>query len=293
MRIYSTVYILREAWKGLTRARISAFTAIGIIAFMLVLLGIVGYIFNLVHCIFAGIGGQLEVIAYLRDNLKEDEKNVLKSKISSIEGVKEVIYISKDEAWKRFKETFKGNKLVLDIMGKNPLPDSFEIKLTDRSYINHVSTVLMDIPGIKDIDVPLEIANRLDSLIKWIEFGGILVVLVFIGVSLFIISNVIRLSFVSRIREIEIMQLVGATGIFIRGPFILEGALCGFFGGIIGAVILNILVYLFNRYILSSFPLFSTAANFNPLTSSLGLIIFGMIVGGIGSAIFLERHLKR
>lgn len=293
MRIYSIGYIIREAWRGLTRARITAFTAIGIIAFMLVLLGIVGYIFNLVHCIFAGISGQLEIIVYLRDNLKDEEKESLKNKINNIEGVKEVVYIHKDEAWKRFKESFKGNKLVLDIMGKNPLPDSFEIKLIDRTYINHVSTTLRGIPGIKDIDVPLEIANRIDSLIKWVEFGGVLVVLVFIGVSLFIISNVIRLSFVSRLRELEIMQLVGATGIFIRGPFILEGILCGFFGGIIGSIVFNILVYLFNSYILSSFPLFSTATNFTPLTSSLGLIIFGMIVGGIGSAIFLERHLKR
>lgn len=293
MRILSIGYIFREAWKGLIRARITAFTAIGIIAFMLVLLGSVVYIFNLVHCIFTGVSGQLEIVVYLRDNLKEEERNILKDKIASLEGVKEVTYISKDEAWKRFKETFKGNKLVLDMMGKNPLPDSFEIKLIDGKYINEVSKSLRNIPGIKDIDVPLEIANRINSLIKWVEFGGTLIVLVFVGVSLFIISNVIRLSFVSRIKELEIMQLVGATGIFIRGPFILEGILCGFFGGVIGSIVFNILVYLFNKYVFSSFPLFYTNTSFTPLTSSIGLIIFGMTVGGIGSAIFLERHLKR
>ena len=293
MRVLSIGYILREAWRGLTRARISSFAAIGIIAFMLVLLGIVGYIFNLVNCTFAGVSNQLEIIVYLNDNLKAEERKSLKDNITSIEGVKEVVYIPKNEAWKRFKETFKGNKLVLEIIGENPLPDSFEIKLIDGNYINYVSEALRDMPGIKDIDVPLDIANRLNSLIKWVEIGGTLVILVFIGVSLFIISNVIRLSFVSRIRELEIMQLVGATGIFIRGPFILEGVLCGFFGGIIGAMVFNALVYLFNRYILSSFPLFSTATNFNPFTSSLGLVLFGMMVGGIGSAIFLERHLKR
>ncbi|HRU33101.1 MAG TPA: permease-like cell division protein FtsX, partial [bacterium] len=137
MRVLSIGYILREAWRGLTRARISSFAAIGIIAFMLVLLGIVGYIFNLVNCTFAGVSNQLEIIVYLNDNLKAEERKSLKDNITSIEGVKEVVYIPKNEAWKRFKETFKGNKLVLEIIGENPLPDSFEIKLIDRNYMNY------------------------------------------------------------------------------------------------------------------------------------------------------------
>lgn len=293
MRIYSVAFIVREAWKGLTRARITTFAAIGIIAFMLVLLGIVGYSFGIVRNVFTGMSRQLEIVIYLKDNLRPEDREILKSKIKEMEGVKEVVYVSKDEAWKRFKETFKGNKFVLEIMGKNPLPDSFEIKVESSEYIENLAKTLMTLPGIKDIDVPLEIARRVNRLIGWVEFGGIVIVLVFIVVSLFVISNVIRLSFVSRMKELEIMQLVGATNFFIKGPFILEGILCGFFGGIIGAIVFNMLVFLFNKYILSGFPLFSGITAYNTINLSISLILFGMMVGGIGSVIFLERHLKR
>jgi cell division transport system permease protein len=293
MRVYSVAFIVREAWKGLTRARISTFAAIGIIAFMLVLLGIVGYSFGIVRNVFTGMSGQLEIVIYLKDNLRPEDKELLKNKIKEMEGVKEVVYVSKDEAWKRFKETFKGNKFVLEIIGKNPLPDSFEIKVEGSEYIESLAKTLMTLPGIKDIDVPLEIARRVNKLIGWVEFGGIVIVLVFIVVSLFVISNVIRLSFVSRIKELEIMQLVGATNFFIKGPFILEGILCGFFGGIIGTIVFNVLVFLFNKYILSGFPLFSGLTAYSTVNLSISLILFGMMVGGIGSVIFLERHLKR
>jgi cell division transport system permease protein len=293
MRVYSVAFIVREAWKGLTRARISTFAAIGIIAFMLVLLGIVGYSSGIVRNVFTGMSGQLEIVIYLKDNLRPEDKELLKNKIKEMEGVKEVVYVSKDEAWKRFKETFKGNKFVLEIIGKNPLPDSFEIKVEGSEYIESLAKTLMTLPGIKDIDVPLEIARRVNKLIGWVEFGGIVIVLVFIVVSLFVISNVIRLSFVSRIKELEIMQLVGATNFFIKGPFILEGILCGFFGGVIGTIVFNVLVFLFNKYILSGFPLFSGLTAYSTVNLSISLILFGMMVGGIGSVIFLERHLKR
>lgn len=293
MRIYSIAFILREAWKGLTRARISTFAAIGIIAFMLVLLGIVFYTFSIVRSTFTGIGEQLEIIIYLKDNLSEKDREILKNKISTMEGVKEVRYVSKDEAWKRFKESFKGNKFILEIMGKNPLPDSFEVKIDNPGYVESLANSMLNLPGVRDIDVPLEIARKVDRLISWIEFGGILIVGVFIVVSLFVISNVIRLSFVSRTKELEIMQLVGATGFFIKGPFILEGILCGFLGGILGVIVFNILVFLFKNYVLTSFPLFSGFSSCDTINLSLSLILFGMIVGGIGSVIFLERHLKR
>lgn len=293
MRIYSLAFIIREAWKGLTRARISTLAAVGIIAFMLVLLGTVFYTFSIVRSTFTGIGEQLEVVIYLKDNLSEKDKGILKNKISAMEGVKEVRYVSKDEAWKRFKESFKGNKFVLEIMGKNPLPDSFEVKVENPVYVESLANSMLNLPGVRDIDVPLEIARKVNRLIGWIEFGGIIIVGVFVVVSLFVISNVIRLSFVSRIKELEIMQLVGATSFFIRGPFILEGIFCGFLGGILGVIIFNILVFIFNKYVLSGFPLFSGFASCDTVNLSLSLILFGMVVGGIGSVIFLERHLKR
>ncbi len=293
MRVYSIAFIVREAWKGLTRARISTFAAIGIIAFMLVLLGVVSYTFGIVRSVFTGMSSQLEIVLYLKDNLRPEDREMLRNRIVSMEGVKEVVYVPKDVAWKRFKDTLRGNKFVLEMLGKNPLPDSFEIKVDSPEYIETLAKAVASLPGVKDIDVPLEITRMVNKLITWVEFGGGIVVLVFIVVSLFVISNVIRLSFVSRIRELEIMQLVGASRFFIKGPFIFEGILCGFFGGILGSVLFNVLVFLFNKYVLSSFPLFTGFITYNTIDLTLSLITFGMIVGGIGSVIFLERHLKR
>jgi len=289
---YSINFIFREAWKGLTRARISSVVAIGIIAFTLVLLGMVGYIFTVLDNLFTEVSHQFEIVVYLQEGLKDDEKTLLRDRLSKVDGVKEVVYVSKEEAWERFKESFKGNKLALEIVGKNPLPDSFEVRLTDPLNAMRIAEIFRDLPGVKDVDFPLEAVNRFGRFIKWIEFGGGIVTLVFIIVALFIISNVIRLSFISRLRELEIMQLVGASSLFIRGPFILEGIICGFFGGLIGILILSPLLYLLNTYVIPNFPLFSVDISLYSLKSSFILIIFGMIVGGIGSVIFLGRHFK-
>jgi len=292
IRPYSIHFILREAWRGLTRARLSSMAAIGIIAFTLVLLGMVGYIFTILDNLFTEISHQFEIVVYLQDGLKEGEKALLQERLSKIEGVKEVIYVSKEEAWKRFKESFKGNKLALDIVGKNPLPDSFEVKLVDPLKSSKMAEIFKDLPGVKDVDFPLEAVNKFSRFIRWIEYAGGVVTLVFIVVALFVIANVIRLSFVSRLRELEIMRLVGASNLFIKGPFILEGVICGFFGGIAGTIVLTILLYFLNTYIISSFPLFSIDISIYSLRTSFILIIFGMMVGGIGSVLFLERHAK-
>jgi cell division transport system permease protein len=293
IRAYSISFILREAWKGLTRARISSIAAIGIIAFTLVLLGLVGYIFTILDNLFTEVSHQFEIVVYLQDGLRDNEKTLLRDRLSKVDGVKEVVYVSKEEAWKRFKESFKGNKLALEIVGKNPLPDSFEVKLNDPINASRMAEIFRDLPGVKDIDFPFEAVNKFSKFIKWIEFAGGIVTLVFIIVALFIISNVIRLSFVSRLRELEIMQLVGASNLFIKGPFILEGVICGFFGGLFGTLVLTLLLYFLNTYVISSFPLFSIGISLYPLRSSFILVIFGMMVGGIGSVLFLERHFKR
>ncbi|MGC9064066.1 MAG: cell division protein FtsX, partial [bacterium] len=222
IRAYSIHFIFREAWRGLTRARLSSMAAIGIIAFTLILLGMVGYVFNILDNLFTQVSHQFEIVVYLQDGLKESEKALLQERLSKIDGIKEVIYVSKEEAWKRFKESFKGNKLALDIVGKNPLPDSFEVKLVDPLKSSKMAGVFKDLPGVKDVDFPLEAVNKFSRFIWWIEYAGGIITLVFIIVALFIISNVIRLSFVSRLRELEIMRLVGAGSLFIKGPFILE-----------------------------------------------------------------------
>ena len=199
-----------------------------------------------------------------------------------------------DEAFLNLQENLGDNKGLMEgyDLNNNPLPSSFIVKLKDPSAATEVTKAVEGMTGVESIGNQQEVIDTISKFVNIIQIVGIGLFIVFIGVSVFLIMNTIKLTVYSRRREVGIMKFVGATDWFIRWPFVIEGIVIG----AIGSVASTILLYftysgVFNWIVNSMFIVNLVAPQF-VLTTLLGLfLIGGVIVGAIGSIFALRKFL--
>jgi len=265
------MFSIREAFIGLRRNGLTAFIAVGVIFFSLLIFGLflVGT-FNLFGIIRIA-ESKVEIDAYLSDDISLKEVNSLKSKISKIVGVKSVNYLSKERAMEKFKKEMKSAPELLKALETNPLPPSFKISV-EEGYnsledIKKISNKIRIFEGVEDV-----------------QYGvfDVVIGLVISFASIFVVSNTIRLTVISRKESIEVMKLVGATDRMVRSPFMLEGVIEGGVGGAVSAGILYGLYVISQKFVSYFFPT-------NILFGAL--VIFGIILGYIGSRNAVKTYL--
>ncbi len=207
-------------------------------------------------------------------------------------------YISPEEAVSRFEKNFPDLKGILQDLGSNPFPSSFEIvmaeKFTRSPAVNLFLEELRREEKVQDVQFPREWVERVESIGRIIRAMGVFLASILILASFFIVSNVIRLSVIGRQDEISILRMVGATNNFIRFPFLLEGITLGIMGSAAALVLLWVIIKLFPLYVGSPLGIFQELINLRSLTfnQSLGLVVGGGIVGFLGSLTALSRFLK-
>lgn len=207
-------------------------------------------------------------------------------------------YISPEEAASRFEKNFPDLKGILQDLGKNPFPSSFEIVISEKfsrsPAVNLFLEELRREEKVQDVQFPREWVERVESIGRIIKALGIFLASILILASFFIVSNVIRLSVIDRQEEISILRMVGATNHFIRFPFLLEGMILGILGSTAALLLLWVIIQLFPLYV--GFPLgvFQELIHLRSLTlrQALSLVIGGGMVGFLGSLSALSRFLK-
>jgi len=240
----SFYYALKESLSGFKRVKISGIITIFTITVSLLLLGIFLIVLENINGIVQNIRNRIEIEAFLKDNLTEKEKYNIKLTLLKIEGIKDINFISKEEASKIFKEEF-GEEInrVLDF---NPLPESFKISLWDTyktsERINTIINKIKTIDGIDDVIYRKTLLELLDRRAKLFSEVSLVIIAIISIISIFLISNTIRLIIYSKRKIIETMRLVGATERFIKTPFIIEGIFHGLLSGIIASLIIYIII---------------------------------------------------
>jgi cell division transport system permease protein len=228
---------------------------------------------------------KIEIIVFLEEHA--DYEN-LKSNILKISGVKEVIYVSSEQALKELQNELQETEEVLAVFEDNPLPASMRIKL-DSKYRNaeglrEISEKITLLRGIKEAIYGGELVDQLKKITNVITGLDIGLLIIIVFSVIFVIFQTIKLTIFARSTEIEIMKLVGASSYFIAIPFTFEGVLQGIFGGLI-AFILTIITkriavsFFYNIY-------------FPQWWFLLGNVACGIFFGIIGSSIALKRFLK-
>ena len=192
------------------------------------------------------------------------------------------------------KQRMKDQPGILDALeGKNPLPSSYEITFTSPEAVKKTSRIVADYPEVDSTHYGQEIIEQLFKITNVIRWGGIALIIFLTLATIFIISNTIRLTVFARRKEIAIMKFVGATNWFIRWPFLLEGLMLGFIGGVIADVVLA-QFYEFATVAVHSSLAFLPMVSMYPFMYHVGaiLLVASMIIGAVGSTISLKRYMK-
>ena len=293
MKGYGLFYFISEAFRGLRANSLVNLLAVGTISMAMLIVGFFLVAFINLQAAVNTMGDRLSVSVYLKEGITDHEKDFLLHRLESEPGVKKVAYLSKADALALFKNELKGQEALVQGLGENPLPDSYEINI-DRRYADRLGAMAKKFtgyPGVEDVSYGKEGANVLAGLYKLITYGGTALA-VLLGVSVvFIISNSVRLALYSRGQEIELMQWIGATRGFIQGPFLIEGMMLAMLGSALAVGIIAALYYALPQEAV----LFLSRPNgldFLPPSVVAYMIAGGSLLGLLGALVSVSRFLE-
>ena len=239
------------------------------------------------------------IVAFLDIDITEEEKDDVYDQIIALDNVEmnNVEYIDKMEI---SKDMMSSSDVFNSIMGEwtreeSPIQDTYQIKVTDINLINKTAEEIKDIENVDIVKYGEGMVEQLVSVFDAIRKGTYIIVLALILVTAFLIANTIKITIMSRKREIEIMRLVGASNINIKIPFIFEGLILGMLGSVIPIVItLYGYTALYDHFGGQLFTNFIKLVEPTPFIyyTSLALMLIGMIVGMIGSSRAVRKYLK-
>jgi cell division transport system permease protein len=229
------LFSMRRAWQGFWRNALMSLAATLTMVLMLVLLSGFFILQNVLLASLSFVEQKVEVVAYVQQNATDDQVQTLIDTTKSMPEVASVEFVSREQALERFKATqaAQGRADLTQYLESNPLYASINVKLTDPSDLQTVTSALGDDPIVRNVLNITALVNRVLTVTDFVRTAGVAMVTVVGLIVLFIIVNTIRLAVVARAEEIEIMRLVGASDAFIRWPFVFEGALVGLLGALI------------------------------------------------------------
>lgn len=289
-------YNIREGFKGLWRNRPMAIASISSVSASIFTLGIViMLVLNINNFTLMTQNRFDKIQVFMQDEVGNQELFSFKSRLENIDGVRLVEFESKDDAMRKLKERWGEDSYLLEGI-ENPLQNSYIVHLERIEYADVVVNEIKKSSGIDDIKYYRDLIEKLIKISNTIRNGGLIVIILLSTVSLFVISNTIKLALYSRKREINIMKYVGATNWFIRGPFLVEGFLLGGMGALVSFGITTLSYsYLYDRVSASSYSIFTTyIMPLSQMRGSLAIIFFtiGCGIGILGSLISLRRYLE-
>ena len=247
--IRQIINVIKEAFLGIFRNSGMSLISIVSIGSMLTLFGFVFILVLGINSTVYRLGDELDkVVVYLEDNVSADQVNDLIDVLANDKRVKEVNYTSKQEALEIFKESFGENSDILDSVEEDTLPASLDISLKDLSYSKEIAGMLEGREEIEKIDYHYDLINKMINIEKGVKYIGYAIVFVLFLVSVVIIHNTVKIGVSNRQREINIMKYVGASDLYIRSPFLIEGIIFGILGSLIAfAIVYNVYCYYYGR----------------------------------------------
>ena len=294
MKINTINYFIVDALKSIKRNITVSFAAMLTVLVTFFVLGtftLVGLNFNKT---IEDVADKIEIKVYLQDDIKLVNQREVEIKLAEQEGVKAVTYESKDEAFTKLKKDLEGNSGMLEgySLENNPLASSYIVTLEDASYAGDVSKAVEDMTGVESITNQQELIEKISNVVDFVQILGVVLFFVFIGVSIFLIMNTIKLAVYSRRREVGIMKFVGATDWFIRWPFVIEGMIIGAVGSLLAMAILYFIYRGVFGFIASNLLIANLVPVSFVLTTLLGgFLLGGIVVGAIGSIAALRKFL--
>jgi len=282
----------REALLSFRRAPLLSVLSVTTIAFSLFTVGLFGLVAVNLREALRGIEERVEIVAYIFRGTPAETIAIATQDISAFPEVSDVRYVSEEEALRRARAELIEFRDAYRDLQVNPLPASIEVRMKDghrdAATVERVAQRLRNFGFLEDVRFGRDWVQKLDHLRNLTGLVGLVIGLAFAAVAVVIIGVTIRLTILQRAREISIMRLVGATNWFIRGPFLLEGALKGLLGGLLSLALCYAGYVLFRD---NSGGTLKGLIFFRPVQMVL-IIVFGVLLGLGGSLVSVGRHLR-
>ena len=294
MKLSTAEYFLHEVAISLRRKNLMSFASIGTVAVSLFVLGVFLILVLNFNRLAGTLESQVQISVYFNDEATVAKQREVASAIQGMQGISSIHYVSRAEAMERLRERLGDQKYLLDSLeDENPLPDSLEIVVKRPDMVETAAKAISKMEGVEEAKYGQDVIEHLFDITRLVRIFGLALMVLLAAATIFIIANTIRLTVFARRKEIAIMKYVGATDWFIRWPFILEGMVLGLIGGILAAVALRSFYAAMAAKIYSTltfFPLMPQYPFMNYV--AVAIILSGMIIGTIGSAISLKRFLQ-
>jgi cell division transport system permease protein len=234
---------------------------------------------------------QLQVKVFFVEDVTGKQVNSVGAFLRADDRIKDYQFVSRTEALQRMKRRYP--ELTANLP-TNPLPDSYEITPKHAEEVKQLSTAIraQKFAGVERVKDGQQTSKRILQVARVIEVVFLVAVVVLLAASVLLIANTIRLSIFSRRREIEVMKLVGATNWFVRGPFMVEGLVCGLVGAFAAVVLLLIGKEVALPSILGHIDSSDDVKALGFTLTALILLAVGLVVGALGSGLTLRRYLK-
>ncbi len=296
MKIRSLKYLAKEGIKNIWSNRTMSFASVGVLVSCLLLTGAAVLFSMNINTAMKSIEGNNSVRVYMKQGMPTLSAIKAGEEIKKLENIATCEFVPKDEAIQQYMNILgdKDGTMLQGMTGKeNPLPDAFKVSFKDLSQYKQTAAQIKKIPGVDTINDYSDIAQKLTNLDGLITTAGFWIVILLSLVSLFIISNTIRVTMFSRRTEISIMKSVGATNWFVRVPFVVEGIIIGLVSGAVASLLLN-LAYNKMLSVVTSITLF-TPIDIGSVEwkITLAFILAGTLFGAVGGMISIGRYLKK
>jgi cell division transport system permease protein len=288
-------YAFDEATRSLWRGRQSGLLSTATIALALFVLGAFLLVTTNLERLGAEWGSTAEMSVYLKDDATAQDRGAIEQLLAPSDVVESREFVSKTDALARFRQTFADLSSAVDGLGDNPLPASYEVKLRagaahstgGTAAVDALATRLRQTSGVVDVRYDRQWLGRVMSAIGVVRSVGLALGAVLTFAAALTVANVVRLALYARRDELEIMHLVGAPNVYVRGPFVMEGVLQGGVGALAAVGILALaFLAVRTRYLA---PLASavnlSAVQFLSIETCGLLVVGGMAVGCLGGLV--------
>lgn len=291
-------YLFKEGFRNTWSNRMMSIASICVLMSCLVLIGCASMIFLNIESLLGRIEEENVIMVYIKDDTADADITAMGNTLKGIDNVKEVEFVPKEDAWAEQLATMEEAqaKFFTEISSDIPLPDAYKVTVDDLTYFDQTVNQIEKLDHIDTIRENKDLAEKLVTIRHGVEVISIVIVAVLLAISVFIISNTIKLTVYSRRLEISIMKSVGATNSFVRLPFVVEGMILGIISGVISLG----LVWAFYEFAINQFSDLLTSLQLDALNFAdfalpmLGIFVAIGIVTGVGGALIsMSRYLNR
>ncbi len=284
---------LGDAFRGIFKHFWMSFASVIIMTACMIIMGSAVLIVSNLNAFVVQMQKEDEVVVFIDENATEEQSDALGNQLRGHENVAEVYYVSQDKALEEYMSMFPDQEDMFEnLKDHNPLRASYHIKVADLERYDETLDEIAKFSQVANIRSSSEVVNTLVALRQAVSVAGMAIVAVLLFVSIFIVSNTIRMTIFARRTEISIMKYVGATDGYIRRPFVLEGVILGLVASI-GAF--EAQWYIYNGLLA---PMVTKLALFSPIAWNDiwyyvlgGFGAFAILMGVLGSLIPMRKHL--